>query len=112
MLTDSLSALQYLAMIDNAVPSRIWRWVDRVLCPVTDDIGCEENGDYLLHYEGWGSLCVAPAWNPELSDGENEENALAYAEELSGDVISEWQREHRTTHRLVESGHVPNAAYG
>jgi len=90
----------------------IWDWVREVLYPVSDDVGAEKNGDYLLHYEGWGGFCVAPAWDSTRSDEENEERARAHAEEESDAVIGAWMDEHRCTHKVVDAGYLPNAAYG
>ena len=93
-------------------PQRIWDWVREVLYPVNDDIGTEKNGDYLLHYEGWGGFCVAPAGDTTRPDEENEERAHAYAEEESDAVIGAWMDKHRRTYEVVDAGYLPNAAYG
>jgi len=64
----------------EAMPSpEVWKWVWDALEEISDEIGIEENGEYLLTYEGWGGLCVSKIVNSTKSDEENEDSYYKFA---------------------------------
>ncbi len=83
-------------MSDNA-PGEIWNWANVILERISDEIGIKTRGRYLLVYEGWSSLCVDPAWNPDDADEANEEAAYQHAADKSGVIIQEWVEEFDAT---------------
>lgn len=94
------------------VPGRVWKWLYSVLDEVSDEVGSEQHGSWLLAYEGWGGFGVGHVWENSRSRDENEDACLACAAEMAGDVIAELAKRYRRTHELVESGHEPSGLYG
>ncbi len=93
-------------------PHEIWAWVWNILEEVSDEIGGEENGKYLLVYEGWGGLCVSKVFDPKKSEEENEEAYHKFAEEQSNELIERWIEEYEKHYRLIDCGHEPTGLYG
>ena len=89
----------------------IWKWLWNTIEEISDEIGAEEKGEYLLAYEGWSGLCVSKAFDPAKSDEENEDAYYKFAEEQSSTVIEEWIEEHKD-HHLIDCGHEPMGLYG
>ena len=97
----------------EALPSaKIWKWVWDTLGEVSDEIGIEENGEYLLAYEGWGGFCVSGVFDPKKSDEENEESYYKFAEGESGEVIEEWIERYKNQYCLIDCGYEPMGLYG
>lgn len=90
--------------IIDSIPFDIQTWVNGVLEEVSDEVGKEENGDFLLLYEGWSSVCVSEVADPSKSDEENEDACYAFTEEQSDKVIEEWV-ERYTRYQLVWCGY-------
>ena len=65
------------------IPKHIQSWIISVLGEVSDEVGTEKNGKYLLVYEGWSSVCV---------EGENDEERYRFAERESDRVIEHYRR--------------------
>lgn len=63
--------------------SEIWKWIRDTLEEISDEVGTENNGKYLLVYEGWSSLCVSKVFDSTKSDEENEDAYYKFAEEQS-----------------------------
>ena len=83
------------------IPKHIQSWIISVLGEVSDEVGTEKNGKYLLVYEGWSSVCV---------EGENDEERYRFAERESDRVIEHWLRHYRG---LVQCGYDRGAGlYG
>jgi hypothetical protein len=97
---------------ETMAPPQIWDWVWETLAEVSDEIGIEKKGGYLLAYEGWGGFCVSKVFDPRKSEEENEERYYQYAEEQSDEVIEEWIEAHKQTHQLIDSGYEPTGLYG
>ena len=97
---------------ETDIPPKIWNWVWDTLEEISDEIGIEKRGKYLLKYEGWGGFCVSDAYDPNKSDEENEDESYKYAEEQSDDVIEEWIEGYKKTHNLIECGYEPTGLYG
>jgi hypothetical protein len=94
------------------VPDCIRKWVYSVLDEVSDELGRERRGRWLLVYEGWSAFCIEPVWDPPRPDEENEDVAYEYAAEQSSVVIAEWVEEFAATHDPVGSGYEPTGVYG
>ncbi|RLI41751.1 hypothetical protein DRO59_06130 [Candidatus Bathyarchaeota archaeon] len=75
-----------------------------ILEEVSDEVGEEENGDYILCYEGWSGICVSKVFDPLKSDEENEDAFYEFAEEQSGRVIEEWVVKNKD-YQLIQCGH-------
>lgn len=90
----------------------IWKWVRGILEEVSNEIGIEENGEYLLAYEGWGEFCVSEIFDSTKSDKQNEDSYYKFAEEESNKVIVEWLEKYKDHYYLVDSGHEPIGLYG
>lgn len=93
-------------------PSEIWELVWDTLEEVSDEIGAEENGEYLLAYEGWDGLCVSKVFDPTKSDEENEDFYYRFAEEESSGIIKEWIEKYRDHYYLIDCGYEPTGLYG
>ncbi len=91
-------------VVEGIIPSNIQTWVDSILEEVSDEVGKEENGEFLLLYEGWSDICVSEVTDPLKSDKENEDACYAFAEEQSDKVIEEWVVEY-TGYQLVQCGY-------
>jgi hypothetical protein len=89
----------------------IYRWVWNTLDEVSDETGTETNGEYLLVYEGWGSICVSEAFDQMKSCEEIEDSSYHLAEVKSNEVINEWVEIYKD-HLLIDSGHEPTGLYG
>jgi len=87
-----------------SIPPYIQAWVDGVLEEVSDEVGKEENGEFLLLYEGWSSICVDEVYDPLKSDEENEKAYYSFAEEQSGKVIEGWVVKY-SGYQLVQCGY-------
>jgi hypothetical protein len=96
----------------SRVPGAVWAWLEEVLYDVSDECDRVHRGPYMLCYEGWGGFCVGDVWDNSRTTDENEEACYAYAEEMAGTVIAEWEDEYSQTHELVEAGHKPTGLYG
>jgi len=92
--------------------TKLWNWVRDTLDEVSDEIGAEKKGKYLLKYEGWGGFCVSEVYNPKKSDEENEDRYYEYAEEQSDVVLEEWIEEYKKTHSLIDGGYQSTGLYG
>jgi len=96
----------------ETMPSpEIWKWVWDTLEEISDEVGIEENGEYLLAYEGWGGFCVSGILDSAKSDEENEDSYYKFAEEESNKVIAEWLEIHKDRY-LIDCGHEPIGLYG
>ena len=69
-------------------PYKIWQWVWDTLEEISDEVGVEKNGKYLLAYEGWGGLCVSKVFESTKSDEENEDAYYRFAEKQSNKIIN------------------------
>jgi hypothetical protein len=107
-IIDGLFALKR----EEEIPDDIWVWMWDELSQVSDEIGIDINGRYLLTYEGWSGFCVEPTFNPERSDGDNEDAYFEYAEDESGKVIGEWLKELRGKYKFIIAGHERMNLYG
>jgi len=97
----------------ETMPSpEIWKWVWDTLEEISDEIGVEGNGEYLLAYEGWGGFCVNKIFDSTKSDEENEDSYYKFAEEESDKVIVEWLLKYKDRYYLVDCGHEPIGLYG
>ena len=90
----------------------IWEWVWNTLEEISDEIGVEENGKYLLPYEGWSGLCVSKVFDSAKSEEENEDAYYKFAEEQSNEVIEEWIEEYKDHYCLIDCGHEHTGLYG
>ena len=93
-------------------PPKIWKWVWNTLGEVSDEIGIEENGKYLLAYEGWSGLCVSSVFDSKKSDEENNEFCYKFAEEESNEVIAEWFKKYKNLYYVIDCGYEPTGLYG
>jgi len=91
---------------------KIWEWVWDTLIEISHEVDTEENGEYMLTYEGWSGICVSSVFDPTKSDEENEDRYYEYAEEQSDDIIKEWLEECKETHDLIDYGYEPTGLYG
>lgn len=98
--------------LKETVPSSIWKWVWDTSAEISHEVGTEENGEYMLAYEGWSGICVSSVFNPEKSEEENENGYYKYAEEQSDDIIKEWIEEYKETRHLIDYGYEPTGLYG
>jgi hypothetical protein len=73
------------------IPQDVLDWMWSILGTVSDEVGTEAYGDYLLAFEGWSGICISEVWDEELPTEENEERAYAYAEEESEKILEEWK---------------------
>lgn len=96
----------------DAISDSVWDWAWEIISEVSDEVGTEENGEYLLLYEGWSPICFGDIYDPELSDEGNEDQFYRYAEEREGQVIEEWVAQRRGSHKLIDSGHESIGLYG
>ena len=94
------------------LPPEIWRWVWDTLEEISDEVGTEKNGKYLLVYEGWSGLCVSEVFDSTKSDEENEDACYKFAEEQSGEVIEEWIKKYQDHYSLIDCGHESTGPYG
>ena len=94
------------------VPHKIWQWVWDNLEEISDEVGIEKNGEYLLAYEGWGGFCVSKVYDSTKSDEENEDAYYKFAEAQSSEVIDEWVGIYRNRYSLIDCGHKPTGLYG
>mgnify|MGYP000297658828 CR=1 FL=1 len=94
------------------LPPEIWRWVWDTLEEISDEVGTEKNGKYLLVYEGWSGLCVSEVFDSIKSDEENEDACYKFAEEQSGEVIEEWIKKYQDHYSLIDCGHESTGPYG
>ena len=69
------------------VSNKIWQWVRDNLEEISDEVGVDKNGKYLLAYEGWGGFCVSKVYDSKKSDEENEDAYYEFAKEQSSEVI-------------------------
>lgn len=90
----------------------ILRWVWDTLAEISDEVGTEENGEYLLAYEGWGEFCFCNMHNLKKSQVDNENIFFKYAQEKSYLIINEWAEARKNTHSLIDSGYEPTGLYG
>lgn len=93
-------------------PLEIWKWVWGILEEISDEVGVEKNGKYLLVYEGWSGLCVSKVFDSTKSDEENEEACYKFAEEQSDEVIEEWIKKYEDRCSLINCGHESTGLYG
>jgi len=93
-------------------PPKIWKWLWDTLAEISDEIGIEEDGRYMLVYEGWSGVCVSHLFDPKKSEKENEGRYYKYAEAQSDNIIKEWFEEHKETHHLIGYGYEPTGLYG
>ncbi|MEA3474879.1 MAG: hypothetical protein U9R23_00290 [Candidatus Cloacimonadota bacterium] len=94
------------------VPHKIWQWIWDNLEEISDEVGIEENGKYLLAYEGWGGCCVSKVYDPTKSSEENEDAYYRFAEEQSSEVIDELVGIYKEHYFLIDSGHETIGLYG
>jgi len=94
------------------VPASVLRWASQILGDVVDETGIELRGSYALAYEGWGSICVAEAWDRVNTVDANEDAAYLYAAKLSETVIQQWAEEFKLRYDLVHAGYEPTGLYG
>jgi len=93
-------------------PRKIREWLWDTLAEISDEIGIEENGRYMLAYEGWSGDCVSHLFDPKKSEEENEDEYYKYAEAKSNNIIKEWLQEYKETHHLIDYGYKPIGLYG
>jgi len=93
-------------------PPKIWEWVWDILEEISDEVGTEENGKYLLAYEGWGGLCVSKVFDLTKCDKENEDVYYKFAEEESSKIIVEWLEKYKDHYCLIDCGHESTGLYG
>jgi len=91
---------------------KIWKWMWDTLEEVSHEVDTEENGKYMLTYEGWSGICVSGVFDPLKSEEENEDSYYKYAKDQSDDIIKEWLEEYRETHHLIDCGYEPIGLYG
>lgn len=96
----------------RSAPPKIWKWVWDILGEVSDEVGIEENGEYLLAYEGWSGFCVSKVFDSNRSKEENEEAYYEFAENGSSEVIEEWLEIYGGHYYLIACGHEPIGLYG
>lgn len=94
------------------MPGEIWRWVWDTLGEISDEIGTEENGKYLLAYEGWGGSCVSKVFDPIKSDEKNEDSYYKFAEVHSSEVIEQWVKKYKDSYSIIDCGHESTGLYG
>jgi len=94
------------------VPHKIWEWVWDTLNEISDEVGIDKNGKYLLAYEGWSWLCVSKVFDPTKSDEDNEDAYYEFAKVQSSEVIDEWVGSYRDSYFLIDSGHESTGLYG
>jgi len=97
---------------ETMAPSNIWKWVWDTLEEISDEIGIEENGQYLLAYEGWGGFCVSEIFDSTKSDEENDVSYYKFTQEESNKVIAEWLEKYKDHYYLIDYGHEPMGLYG
>ena len=107
-----MAQAKLLTLKEKLLPLEIWNWVWDTVAEISDEVGTEEKGKYLLAYEGWGSICVSCEEDPKKSDEENEAAYYKYARDQSDEVIKEWVSTYKKTYRLIESGYEPTGLYG
>jgi hypothetical protein len=98
--------------MEKDIPDYIWNWMWEEISEVSDEIGTDIIGSYLLAYEGWSILCVEPAYNENKTGEENEEAYFDYAEDQAETVLREWKGVYRKRYSLVTRGHERMNVYG
>ena len=93
-------------------PYKIWQWVWDTLEEISDEVGVEKNGKYLLAYEGWGGLCVSKVFESTKSDEENEDAYYRFAEKQSNKIINGWVERYKNRYCLIDCGHESIGLYG
>lgn len=97
---------------ETDISPKIWKWVWDTLEEISHEVGTEENGEYILVYEGWSGVCVSRVFDPKKSERENEDRYYKYADEQSDDIIKEWLEGYKETHHLIDCGYEPIGLYG
>lgn len=94
------------------ISPEIWEWVWDTLEEISDEVGTEKNGKYLLVYEGWSGLCVSEAFDSTKSDEENEDTYYRFAEEQSDEIIEEQIKKYEAYYSLIDCSHESIGLYG
>ena len=83
-------------------PERLRQWASETIAEVSDEVGSEKNGDYLLHYEGWSAFCLDDVLESLPPDADVEEELFDAAQDRSQGVIDEWVEENASDSALPQ----------
>jgi len=98
--------------MNSQIPESVDEWAWETIAEVSDEVGSERNGDYLLHYEGWSAFCLDDVLESLPPDADVEEELSDAANDRSQGVIDEWVEDNAPDYALVESGHERTGLYG
>jgi hypothetical protein len=98
--------------MEDIAPEPVRTWASDTIAEVSDEVGSEKRGDYLLLYEGWSPFCLDDVLESLPPDADVEEELFDAANDRSQGVIDEWVEENAPDYALVESGHERTGLYG
>ena len=86
------------------IPESADRWAWDTIAEVSDEVGSEKRGDYLLHYEGWSAFCLDDVLESLPPDADVEQELLDAANDRSQSVIDNGSKITRPTTRWSSPG--------
>jgi hypothetical protein len=98
--------------MNRQIPESVDKWASDTIGEISDEVGSETKGDYLLHYEGWSAFCLDDVVESLPPDADVEEELFDAANDRSQGVIDEWVEDNAPDYALVESGHERTGLYG
>jgi len=79
------------------IPQKVRDYFQEILNEVSDEVGQEQIGQYLLKYEGWSPNCFPANYR-------NENAMYNYAARQTPKIVKEWQQV-LPNYALLESGY-------